>query len=73
MPETAAQQLGVRDRFREDLAGYQPYGASPEFSQRAAEGGFGVPIARTFGLEQWRDALQLSQSGHPRGKLLLIP
>ena len=45
----------------------------PEFAQLAAAGRFTVPIARTFPLEEWRTALEISLSGHARGKLLLLP
>ena len=69
----AAAELGVRDTFHEDLTGYERYGAFPEFAQRAAEGRLRVPIARTFPLEQWREALEISLGRQPRGKLLLIP
>ena len=32
-----------------------------------------MPIARTFPLEDWRAALEISLTGHARGKLLLLP
>jgi NADPH:quinone reductase-like Zn-dependent oxidoreductase len=44
-----------------------------EFVLRAADGTFTVPIARTFALEDWRAALDVSQSGRARGKLVLLP
>jgi NADPH:quinone reductase-like Zn-dependent oxidoreductase len=70
----AAQELGVRDSFHEDPATrgerFDPF---PEFAQLAADGQFTVPIARTFPLEEWRTALDISLTGHPRGKLLLLP
>lgn len=70
----AAQELGVRDSFHEDPATrserFDPF---PEFAQLAADGRFTVPIARTFPLEGWRTALEISLTGHPRGKLLLLP
>jgi NADPH:quinone reductase-like Zn-dependent oxidoreductase len=44
-----------------------------EFARLAAEGRFTIPIARTFPLEAWRDALETSQSGHAHGKLVLLP
>jgi NADPH:quinone reductase-like Zn-dependent oxidoreductase len=67
----AAKELGVRHTFGEMR--YKRYSAFPEFAQLAAHGRFSVPIAQTFALDRWRDALTLSASGHPRGKLLLIP
>jgi hypothetical protein len=44
----------------------------PEFSQFAAEGQFSVPIARTFALEDWREALDISLAGHTHGKLVIL-
>lgn len=34
---------------------------------------FHGPIARTFPLEQWREAMEISMSGKASGKLLLLP
>lgn len=67
----AAAELGVRDSFHEDHS--NPVEALPEFGQLAADGLFAVPIAATFPLDQWRTALEISQSHHARGKLLLLP
>jgi NADPH:quinone reductase-like Zn-dependent oxidoreductase len=67
----AAAELGVRDSFHEDRG--SPVEALPEFGQLAADGMFTVPIAATFPLEEWRTALEISQTGHARGKLLLLP
>lgn len=66
----AAAELGARDTFHEDLAARVD--GLAEFAQLAAEGKFRVPIARTFPLEQWRTALEISQSGTARGKLVLL-
>lgn len=44
-----------------------------DFAARAAAGTFRLPIARTFPLSAWRAAAELSLSGHPRGKVVLIP
>ncbi len=66
----AAAELGVRTGVGEDHT--MRFDVFPEFAQLAAEGKFSVPIARTFPLEEWRTALQTSQSGHARGKLLLL-
>ena len=38
----------------------------------AAQGRFTVPVARTFPLDQWRTAMELSISGRAGGKLLLL-
>jgi NADPH:quinone reductase-like Zn-dependent oxidoreductase len=69
VPEAA--ELGARDSFHE----VRPEGvdALPEFAQLAADGRFGVPIACAFPLEGWRTALEISQGGRARGKLLLLP
>ena len=45
----------------------------PEYASLAAQGAFRLPIAKTYPLEQWRDAVQLSLSGNPHGKLVLLP
>jgi NADPH:quinone reductase-like Zn-dependent oxidoreductase len=72
----SATELGVRDSFHEDPATWtddERYGAFPEFARLAAAGRFTVPVAGTFPLDQWRTALEISQAGHARGKLLLLP
>ena len=67
----AAAELGVRDTFHEDRG--NPVEALPEFGQRAADGVFTVPIAGALPLDEWKTALAISQTGHARGKLLLLP
>jgi len=70
----AAAELGVRDSFHEEHR--QPYdrpAVFSEFARLAADGKFTVPIARTFPLEDWRTAMEISLSGQARGKLLLLP
>jgi NADPH:quinone reductase-like Zn-dependent oxidoreductase len=70
----AAAELGVRDSFHEEV--YQPYDRGAvfaEFAPLAADGKFTVPIAEVFDLDDWRAAMELSLTGHPRGKLLLRP
>ena len=70
----AAQQLGVRNTFHEDPALLSHrYEAFPEFARRAADGTFTVPIAGILPLADWRAAMELSLTGHARGKLLLRP
>jgi hypothetical protein len=71
----AAPQLGVRDTFHEDHATFldERFAAFPEFAQLAADGRFAVPVAGTFPLAGWREALEISLTGHARGKLLLLP
>ena len=65
----AAGELGVRNSFEGELR----YNVLGEFAKRAAEGQFTVPVARTFLLDEWREALDLSLSGHAHGKLILLP
>lgn len=67
----AAAELGVRDSFGE--GGTLRYDVLGEFARRAADGQFTIPVARTFALEDWRTALDISQSGHAHGKLVLLP
>ncbi|HXX68950.1 MAG TPA: NADP-dependent oxidoreductase [Polyangiaceae bacterium] len=66
-----AAKLGVRTNVGE--ATTVQYDVLGEFAQLAAEGRFAIPIARTFALEDWRTALDVSQSGRARGKLVLLP
>jgi NADPH:quinone reductase-like Zn-dependent oxidoreductase len=72
----SAVKLGVRTSFdllREAAQNPPPaHDALGEFVQRAAEGRFTVPVARTFALEDWRTALDLSLSQKARGKLILL-
>jgi NADPH:quinone reductase-like Zn-dependent oxidoreductase len=70
----AAQELGARDTFHEDpsLLSHR-FEAFPEFARQAADGKFTVPIAGTFPLADWRSAMEISLTGHARGKLLLLP
>ncbi|GAA4464842.1 quinone oxidoreductase family protein [Phytohabitans houttuyneae] len=45
----------------------------PRLLALAAQGKLVVPVARTFPLEQAREALELVRTGHPGGKIALIP
>jgi NADPH:quinone reductase-like Zn-dependent oxidoreductase len=49
------------------------YDALGHYAQLAAEGRFSIPVARTFGLEDWREAVAISMSKRAHGKLLLLP
>jgi hypothetical protein len=42
-------------------------------SGRLGAAQFSIAIAQTFTLENWRTALNISESGHASGKLLLLP
>lgn len=67
----AAAELGARSNL---TAGATPrYDVLAEYAGYAAEGTFSVPVARTFPLADWRAALAVSQTGHARGKLILLP
>lgn len=65
----AAEDLGVRvsagtdTTLRNDVLG--------DYAQLASEGRFTVPVARTFSIQDWPEATELSQSGRARGKLIL--
>ena len=64
----AADVPGVRNCFsalRYDVLG--------DFAKLAAQGRFKVPVARTFRIEDWREAMDLSLSGRAHGKLVLLP
>jgi NADPH:quinone reductase-like Zn-dependent oxidoreductase len=73
----SAVRLGVRTSF--DLARASGGASAPrydvlgEFARRAAEGTFSVPVARTFPLDDWRAALDVSLSRRAHGKLILLP
>ncbi len=67
----AAKELGVRSSLGEDPT--LRWDALRGFVQLAGEGKFTVPVSRTFPLEDWRVALDLSQSQRARGKLVLLP
>jgi NADPH:quinone reductase-like Zn-dependent oxidoreductase len=72
-----AAKLGVRNGLGEKAGGKDGavlrYDVLGEFAQLAAEGRFAVPVARTFALEAWRDALNISLSGRAHGKLVILP
>ena len=67
----AARELGVRSNIEEAMT--IRYDVLPAFAQLAAEGKFTVPIARTYPMEEWRAALDVSQSQMAHGKLILLP
>ncbi len=67
----SAKQLGVRSSLGENPT--LRWEALADFTQLAAEGKFTVPVARTFSLEDWRSALDLSLSQRAQGKLMLLP
>jgi NADPH:quinone reductase len=74
----AAQQRAQSDGFQA-VGGNQPESSAfrDEIRQHlvdlAASGALVVPVAKTFPLEEAHEALELLESGHPGGKLALIP
>jgi NADPH:quinone reductase-like Zn-dependent oxidoreductase len=69
--DRSGSELGVRGNYDAGLPlRYETFG---EMAQAAAAGKFSIPIARTFPLEQWREAMEISTSGKASGKLLLLP
>ena len=63
--------LGVRTTGREKGVVHR-YDVLGDYAQLAAEGRFTVPIARTFSLEDWREAAEISMSKRAHGKLMLL-
>ncbi len=45
----------------------------PAYAARAATGRFRIPIAASYPLTQWRDGVELLISGHPHGKVIVVP
>ena len=70
-----ARAQGARVNVDELVAagGYPSADFLSEYATLVAAGEFAVPIARTFPLADWRAAAELSLSGSPHGKLVLIP
>ncbi|MDD9271742.1 NADP-dependent oxidoreductase [Paenibacillus sp. GCM10023248] len=67
----AAAELGVRASYGEVHT--LRYDVVGDFAQYTAEGKFTIPVARTFSLDDWRTALEISQSKRAHGKLILLP
>jgi NADPH:quinone reductase-like Zn-dependent oxidoreductase len=68
-----ARSLGARVNL-DHLAEAAPATSfMPEYASLAAGGEFRIPIASTYPLDEWRDAVALSMSGHPHGKVVLLP
>jgi NADPH:quinone reductase-like Zn-dependent oxidoreductase len=67
----AAAGLGVRSNL--DEGGTPRYDILAEYAEYAANGKFAIPVAQTFPLTDWRTALEISETGHARGKLILLP
>ena len=67
----AAAELGVRSNIKE--GGTPRYDVLAEYAEYAANGKFSIPVAKTLPLTDWRAALEISETGHARGKLVLLP
>ena len=65
----ATEELGVHNSFESGLRHDTLAGCA----KLAAEGRFTVPVARTFALGDWREALEVSLGGHAHGKLVFLP
>lgn len=69
-----ARNLGARVNIDELRPGLTPPTVLlPQYASLAAQGAFRLPIAKSYPLEQWRDAVHLSLSGNPHGKVVLLP
>jgi NADPH:quinone reductase-like Zn-dependent oxidoreductase len=63
--------IGVRTAWKEN-AGLR-YDVLGHYARLAAERLFSIPIARTFALEDWREAAEIGMSKKAHGKLVLLP
>ncbi len=70
-----ARGLGARVNLDELRAGgaFPDDGVVSEYAELAAAGEFRIPIGRSFPLDEWRSAVDLSFSGNPHGKVVLVP
>ena len=69
-----ARNLGARVNIDEMRPGLTPpTDLLPHYASLAAQGAFRLPIAKSYPLEQWRDAVQLSLAGNPHGKVVVLP
>lgn len=65
-----AQKYGVRFSSGRSK---NPFAALDQVARLVEQGGFTLPVAETFPLERAADAHRISQAGHIRGKLVLLP
>lgn len=71
---TLSGELGIRYVVASDSASYEYRNSQRErILALAARGELTVPVARTFPLDQAEQAFELIRTGHPGGKLALIP
>ncbi len=67
---TGAQETGVR--FSGGIGTERAVHALSEIGELIEAGRFSLPVAQTFPLDQISEAHQLSETGHVRGKLVLL-
>jgi NADPH:quinone reductase-like Zn-dependent oxidoreductase len=65
-----AEQLGVR--FSGGMGPERAWHALRDVGPLIDDGAFSLPVARTFPLADIAEAHRISETGHPRGKLVLI-
>ena len=70
-----ARSQGARVNIDELMAagGYPSSNFLTEYATLAAAGQLTIPVAQTFPLDEWRAAAELSLSGAPHGKVVLVP
>ncbi|HEY4458942.1 MAG TPA: NADP-dependent oxidoreductase [Pseudonocardiaceae bacterium] len=68
----AAKELGIIGGSGPDANAKRYTDVLGDYAERAADGRFTVPIAHTAPLADWRGAVELSQSGQARGKIVLL-
>lgn len=66
-----ASRLGVRTKGSDSPA--DPRGALAEIAAAITDGSIELPIARTYLLEQVREAYEELGKRHTRGKIVLLP
>ncbi|BDZ47841.1 oxidoreductase [Frondihabitans sucicola] len=70
-----ARSRGARVNIDELMAvgGFPTSDFLADYAALSAVGEFTIPVAKTFPLAEWRTAAELSLSGAPHGKVVLIP
>jgi NADPH:quinone reductase-like Zn-dependent oxidoreductase len=69
-----ARSLGARVNIDEFRPGLSPLtGLLAEYADLAGRGEFRLPIAQAYPFDEWREAVELSLSGSPHGKVVLLP
>jgi NADPH:quinone reductase-like Zn-dependent oxidoreductase len=66
---TGAEQTGVR--FSGGMGEERAFSALRAAAELVEAGRLSVPVAQTFPLQDIADAHRISETGHPRGKLVL--